>query len=196
MNQRLSLLVATILLTIAVPTQAINISGEPLEDSVAVEVVRENIISKGIKACKAREYLKAIQLLKIFLNPRKVVATAEEKKGFSCLALAYQNVGQEAKATETIIRAILFLENSPVELANFEKTAGIIAYQQNKKILANQHWKRARQLYLADKVNKERAKTTLILAKRYKELGYVKEYWQLLKELQRTTLEVDGLSKL
>lgn len=194
MNQRLTPVIITLLLAVAFPSQAKTSDRDPLEDSLAVAVVRENIVFKGITACQAGEYGKAIQFLQTFLNPRKVVATPLEKEGFNCLASAYQNVGEEAKATETIIRAISLFENSPIELADFENTAGIIAYLQNRKILANKHWKKARQIYSTHNVDGEWAKTTLNLAKSYKELGDIRKYRQLLKELKGTTLELDGSS--
>ncbi len=191
MNQLLTLGVTTLLLLIAAPSQAKKINQDRLENTLTIAIVRDSIISRVITAYKAGNYPKTVQLLRKFLNPRRVIATPIEKEGLICLAIAYQKVGEEFQATETIVRAISIFDNSPIELANFENTAGVIAYQQNKKEVANQHWKKARQLYLTNDFIHEWAKTTLYLAKNYRELGRIDESEQLLKELERATLKLD-----
>ncbi len=177
---------------------------ERLENAPVITKVRNSIISKGIAACKAEKYQKTIQLLSSFLNPRKVVLSAWEIEGLNCLALAYQKVGEPTRARKTILRAISIIEGSisqqqgkpnafessainSLQLADLEYTAGIIAYQQNQKAIANQHWQKARQLYLTHKFTKDWAKTTLNLVKNYQELGNIQKSQQLLEELKQET---------
>ena len=183
MNKLLTPVVISLLLLTAIPVRAKNLHQNQLENTKAV--VCDSLILKGINAYKAGNYHQAIRLLKNSLSHRKVVATPREIEALNYLALAYQEIEEESLATETIIRAKSLLEISDIELANLENTAGIIAYQQNKKVVANKHWKKARQLYLANNDAQNWAKATLNLAKNYRELGYIEKYQQLLKELKQ-----------
>ena len=155
-----------------------------LEESSTVSEIRSSIIERGIAACEAEHHIKAVQLLEqFFLNPRKVIATSLEIKGFACLAIAYQNVGQSAQAVATILQAISITDEATVELADLEYTAGIIADLQDQKAIAIAHWEKARQLYLAHKAGARWVTTTLNLAENYRDLGNVEKYRYLLQEL-------------
>ena len=182
MNKLLTPVVISLLL-FAVPTNAKNSQQNHLENTKAV--VSNSLILKGINAYKLGNYQKAIQLLNNSLSRRKVIATPKEIAAFNYLAMAYQKVGKESLATNTIVWAKTFLMLSPIELAHLENTAGKIANRQNKKLVANKHWEKARQLYFDSNASKNWAKTTLDLANNYKKLGYVNKYQQLLEELNR-----------
>lgn len=183
MKKRLTFVMVTLLLSIAAPTQGKNL--EPaLEDTLAIATTRNSIVSKGIRAYKNHNYSRAVCLLKTFLNTRRVIANPLEKEGLNYLALAYQQVGKQTLATETIDRAISLFDNSTLELANLENTAGIIADRQNKKIIANQHWEKARQLYSANHLWDNWAKITIKIAQNHLELGNIAIYKQLLQELE------------
>ena len=191
MNKILTpVVISSLLLLTAVPADAKNSQQNYLENTKAV--VNNSLILKGIKAYKLGNYQKAIQLLDNSLSHRKVIVTSREIEAFNYLALAYQEVGKESLATNTIVWAKTFLKLSPIELAHLENTAGKIANRQNKKLVANKHWEKARQLYLDSNANKNWAKTTLNLANNYKELGYVNKYQQLLEEL-KTIIELDAV---
>ncbi len=181
-NKLLTPIVIGLLLLTAVPTQAKNSHQKYLENT---KIVRDSFILKGINAYKIGNYQKAIQLLNNSLSHRKVIVTPREIEAFNYLALAYQEVGETSLATKTISWAILFLKLSPLELADLENTAGMIADRQHKKIVANQHWEKARQLYLANDDVQNWAKITLNLANNYQELGNVDKYRQLIEELNR-----------
>ena len=190
MNQLLAPVIISLLFLIPTSSEAANSENrEGLEKSVFI--VRDNLILKGITAYKAGKYHQAVLLLSNFLNRRRVIATPVEIEGLSYLALAYQQIGEQIQATETIIWAISIFNNSPLELANLENIAGIIAYRQNKKVIANKHWEKARQLYLANNVVEAWAKTTLNLATNYKKLGELKKSQQLLSELERANLKLN-----
>lgn len=184
MNQLLTPAIITLLLFTAAPSRAKNLASTRSKDTSTITIVRESLISQGIVAYKARNYPRAVWLLKTFLNSRRVIVTPAEKEGFNCLALAYQKVGEQAEATETIVRVRSLFNNSPVELANLENTAGIIAYQQNKKVIANKHWEKARQLYSDNNIREKWTKTTLKLIKSYRELGDISKSQQLFRELK------------
>ena len=157
-----------LLLLYSAATKAENsLAPKRLDDSPTVTEIRNSIVERGITACEAENYTKAVQLLEKFLNPRKVIATSLEIKGFACLAIAYQNVGQSTQAVATILQAISITDDATVELADLENTAGIIAERQNRKAIAIAHWEKARQLYLAHQVDKQWVTTTLNLAENY-----------------------------
>ena len=187
MNKLLTPIIISLLLLTAVPTQAKNLHQKYSENT---KIVRDSLILKGINAYKTGNYQQAIQLLKNSLSHRKVVATPREIAAFNYLALTYQEVGETSLATKTINWAISFLQLSPIELAELENTAGMIADRQNKKVVANQHWEKARQLYLVNSVDENWAKVTINLANNYRELGNVEKYQQLLKELE---IELDSV---
>lgn len=176
--------VIMLLLLDSAVVKAESIEREILEDSPTIIEIRQNIISRGIAACEAKNYFKAVQLLEKFLNPKKVIATSLEIQGFGCLAIAYQNLGQPTRAVETVIQAISITDNSTVELADLEHTAGIIADRQQKKTVAIAHWEKARQLYLVHNINDKWVDTTLKLVKSYRELGNIAKSQQLLQELE------------
>lgn len=182
MNKLLTPIVISLLLLTPIPTQAKNSQQKYLENT---KIVRNSLILKGINAYQIGNYQKAIQLLNNSLSHRKVIVTPREIAAFNYLALAYQEVGETSLATKTISWAILFLKLSPIELADLENTAGIIAERQNKKLVANRHWEKARQLYLAHDVTENWAKVTLNLANNYRELGNDEKYQQLIEELNR-----------
>lgn len=182
MNKILTPIVISLLLLTAVPTQAKNLERKYLENT---KIVRDSLILKGINAYQLGNYQKAIQLLNNSLSHRKIIVTPREIAAFNYLAMAYQEVGKESLATNTINWAKTFLKLSPIELANIENTAGMIADRQNKKVVANQHWEKARQLYLVHNVAENWAKVTLNLANNYRELGNVEKYQQLIEELNR-----------
>ncbi|WP_156114033.1 hypothetical protein [Myxosarcina sp. GI1] len=182
--KRLFTLAVVYLVLIAVPVSAKDLLETQLEKSLAVAVVRKSIISRGLANCKARNHRQTIHLLKTFLNHFKVSATPLEKRGYHCLALAYQSVGESAAATETIERTLTLFENSPIEQADFEYTAGIIAYRQDRKVLAVKHWQKARQLYLENNAAKQWLKTTFDLAFGYQKLGQIDRQQQLLLDIK------------
>lgn len=152
-----------------------------LEESLAI--ARDKLINRGILAYEAGYYFETVYLLRDFLNRRRIITTTLEKEGLNYLALAYQKIGKSHLATETITRAILVANNSSIELANFENTAGIIANQQNKKNIANNHWEKARQLYLANNFPEKWTEITFNLAQNHRYLGDYNKYQQLLQEL-------------
>lgn len=185
MNRLLTPIIV-LLFFVTIPTEAKNFPTEVrLEDTLAIARVRNSIITKGIEACKTKDYSLAIQLLSTFLNSKRVVVSDREIKGLSCLALAYQMVGEPTQATNTITRAISIANSKTIELANLEYTAGIIAERQNRKEIAVRHWEKARQLFLANNVTHKWAKITLDLAEQYRERGDIRKYRQLLEEHER-----------
>lgn len=189
MNKLLTPIVISLLLLTAVPTKAKNVHQKYLENTKTI--VCDSLILKGMNAYKTGNYQKAIQLLNNSLSHRKVIVTPREIAAFNYLALSYQEIGETSLATKTISWAILFLKVSPLELADLENTAGIIAERQHKKLVANQHWEKARQLYLDRNDYRSWTETTLSLANNYQELGYITKYQQLLEEL-KTVIELDA----
>lgn len=179
------LVVVVLLLLNPAVSRAESIERNILKKSPTVTKIRQGIISEGIAACEAENYFKAVQLLEKFLNQRKVIATSLETRGFGCLAIAYQYLGQPTRAVETVIQAISITDDSTIELADLEHTAGIIADRQRKKTVAIAHWEKARRLYLAHNISDRWADTTLKLAESYQELGNLAKSQQLLQELER-----------
>lgn len=188
MKKLLTPIVISLLLLTAVPTKAKNLQQNHLENTKAV--VSNSLILKGINAYQLGNYQKAIQLLNNSLSRRKVIVTPREIAAFNYLAMAYQEVGKESLATNTIVWAKSFLKLSPIESAHLENTAGKIAYQQNKKLVANKHWEKARQLYLAHNIAENWVQVTLSLANNYRELGNVEKYQQLIEKLE-TVIKLD-----
>jgi len=178
-------IIVTLLLATATPGKAKNIDHNQLENTLAH--VRDKLINRGILAYQSGYYSEALHLLRNFLNPHRIITAPLEKEGLNYLALAYQSMGESTQATATITRAISITNNSLIELANLENTAGIIANQQNKQIIAIKHWEKARQLYLANNFLEKWTETTLNLAQNYRKLGDEQKYQQLLQELAVTT---------
>ena len=170
------------LFLIATPCKAKNSNQDKLNNTLAV--VREKLIKRGILAYKTGYYTETVYLLRDFLNRRRIIHAPLEKEALNYLALAYQKEGKSNQAMETITRGISVTNNSSIELANFENTAGIIANQQNKKTMANNHWEKARELYLVNNFPEKWTEITLNLAHNYQKLGNHNKYRQLLQELK------------
>ncbi|MEM8675212.1 MAG: hypothetical protein AAGF83_15260 [Cyanobacteria bacterium P01_G01_bin.67] len=175
-------IVITFYLQSVSPSHAKNIHRDRLEEPL--NLVRKQLITKGISAYQAGYYPEAIHLLRDFLSRRRIITTPLEKEGLIYLALAYQQEGESSHATETITRAIFIANNSPIELARLENTAGIIAQQQAQTAVAIAHWEKARQLYLASNQWHKWSEITLKLAHNYHELGNNRKYQELLAELE------------
>ena len=183
--KRLFTLATISLILVTIPVSAKDtLESKKLEKSLAVAIVRNSLIQKGLNQCQIKNHHQTINLLKTFLNRYKVSATPLEKQAYSCLALAYQNTGELVAATETIERTLRLFKNTPSEQAELEYTAGIIAYRQNKKLLAIKHWKKARQLYLKNNAARKWLKTSFNLAVGYQKLGLVNKQRQLWLELK------------
>lgn len=177
-------LAATMLVSTATPSTATSCDRNQLDLDSTLAIVRHKLINRGLLAYKAGYYPETVYLLRDFLSRRRIIKTSLEKEGLNYLALAYQKMGKSDQAMETITRAILVANNSSIELANFENTAGIIANQQNKKNIANHHWEKARQLYLANNFTDKWTEITLDLAQNHRQLGDYDKYQQLLQELK------------
>ena len=187
MKRILTPITLVFLFLIAVPSNA-KVSPKNFDDTLIV--VRNSLIARGIKAYKIGNYQKAVNNLDRFINRRRVIATHTEIAGYRYLALAYQKLGKEQLATQTITRAIAIFSHYPIELANLENTAGIIAKEQQQLAIATEHWKKARQLYLANNLKKEWSEITLKLAQSHRELGNIAKYQNLLAELTENNVDI------
>lgn len=165
----IQLIASTVCFSTLFPTYTQAASLEP-DLELPTAIVRDRLILESMAACKAKYYIEAVYLLENFLNPHRIITTPIEKAGINHLTLTYQAVGQSF-ATETINRAIVVTNNSPLELATSEYNAGIIAERQNELKIANQHWEKARQLYKNYNRDREWTRTTRKLAQNYRALG-------------------------
>lgn len=142
-----SILMAIAITLISVPPgNATSIKSNLLTEPI--DIVREELITRGIAAYQAGYYPESRNLLRDFLNRRRLISTPLEKEGLIYLALAYQQVGDSIQASETINRAISLAQQSPLKLAHLEDIAGTIAQRQHQIHVAIAHWQRARHLYL------------------------------------------------
>ena len=178
-----SILIAIALIIISVlPSNATNIKGDLLTEPI--NLVREELIIKGIAAYQAGYYPESRNLLRDFLSRRRLISTPLEKEGLIYLALAYQQVGDSIQALETINRAISLAKQSPLELAHLEDTAGTIAQRQHQTEAAIAHWQKARHLYLNSYNLPKWSEITLKIAQAQRKLGNIQLYQYLLAELE------------
>lgn len=147
-------------------------------------IVRDSIIARGIESCRDKNHRKTVFFLKTFLNWRRVIATPVEKKAYICLALAYQSLGEAEVASKVVEGTLKRFHNSPVERANFEYTAGMVAYRQNRMIKAIEHWEAARQLYRTHNLPKAWRRTTFNLVNSYRQLRQLDKQRELLQQLK------------
>ena len=175
-------IVITLTLMSVAPCNATKLKGDPLAQPL--NIVREQLIERGISAYKAGYYPEAVSLIRDFLSHRRLIQTPIEKEGLIYLALAYQQVGESAQATETINRAISIANHSPLELAHLWYTAGIISQQQHQTKMVIAHWEQARHIYDNNHKCQQWTEITLKLAEIYQGVGNQQRYQELLTEIR------------